>query len=88
MPTDCDVEEILRDDLQRARKRVQQSLTTLFSIADQADAGAPERLDEAAADHSAAREEVVKAIHRWNQFCSLGAVPEDIAVQTKAAGSA
>ena len=81
-----DVEGILRDDLRRARERVQQTLASFLRIADQAGAGAPERLDQAAADHSVARDQVVAAIQRWNQFCQFGTVPEDLAVKTKRAG--
>jgi len=83
MLTNFDVEGILRDDLRRARERVQQTLASFLRIADQAGAGAPERLDQAAADHSVARDQVVAAIQRWNQFCQFGTVPEDLAVKTK-----
>jgi hypothetical protein len=86
MLTNFDVEGILRDDLRRARERVQQTLASFLRIADQAGAGAPERLDQAAADHSVARDQVVAAIQRWNQFCQFGTVPEDLAVKAKRAG--
>ena len=76
MLTDYEVEGILRDDLRRARKRVQQSLATFLIIAGTVDAGATEPLDQAAADHSAARYQAFAAGRRWNLFCIFGTVPE------------
>ena len=78
MLTDYEVEGILRDDLRRARRRVQQSLATFLIIAGTLDPGAPELLNQAALDHSAARNQALAAGRRLNMFCLFGIVPEHL----------
>ena len=87
MLTDYEVERILRDELERTRKSVQQSLDTLLCVADDVGSSRQERLDREAAHHSAMCAHALEAIDRWNQFCVSGTIPEDLIVKKRAAGS-
>jgi hypothetical protein len=86
MLTDHEVEAILRGDFQRDRKSVHDSFAAFLRIAGEADSGQRERLKQAATNHSAERDTVMAAARRWNQFCTAGTLPVNVAMKTKAVG--
>jgi hypothetical protein len=87
MLTDYEVEKILRDDLQRTRECVQQSLNSLLRCTDVVGSGR-ERFNQQFAHHSTVCAQALLALRRWNRFCVSGKIPGDLTGRAKAAGSA
>jgi hypothetical protein len=84
--THREIEEILREDLENARVRFNESLAIFFRIAGETTAGVDVRLAAASSDHAEARAQLLEATRRLSQFFA-GIVPEDLIEKTKSAGS-
>jgi hypothetical protein len=87
MLTNHEIEDRLREDLKACKQRLDQSLSVFLRVAGANESDATRQLEQAYAAQSTAREQLVVAMSRLNQFFLFGTVPDDFIEKRMAAGA-
>ena len=90
-----EIEDILRENVQRATKEFEEAKRNFWQVSSEVPSGIPHpagalRLQKTARAQTVAMQALAEALHRFNAFLLNGAIPDDLGnesrVRTKAIG--